>query len=109
MHVAEAAVAGYVERERAGVTGSDTQGADGRVAPVPLSTVRQSIYGLGYTGVELLLRRIHGEAVPDSVAPFGAAEGVLRATFRGSDVVGRSGRHAHRRYAHLVAGALYPR
>jgi serine phosphatase RsbU (regulator of sigma subunit) len=34
---------------------------------VPLSTVRQSVYKLGYTGVELLLRRIRGEAVPDSV------------------------------------------
>jgi sigma-B regulation protein RsbU (phosphoserine phosphatase) len=41
--------------------------ADGRFAPLPLSTVRQSIYGLGYAGVELLLRRIHGQAVPDSV------------------------------------------
>jgi DNA-binding LacI/PurR family transcriptional regulator/serine phosphatase RsbU (regulator of sigma subunit) len=41
--------------------------ADGRVAPVPLSTVRQSIYGLGHAGVELLLRRIHGEVVADNV------------------------------------------
>lgn len=40
---------------------------DGRFAPVPLSTVRQSIYGLGYAGVELLLRRIHGEPVPANV------------------------------------------
>jgi phosphoserine phosphatase RsbU/P len=35
--------------------------ADGRFAPVPLSSVRQSIHGLGYAGVELLLRRIRGE------------------------------------------------
>ncbi len=40
---------------------------DGRFAPVALSTVRQSIYGLGCSGVELLLRRIHGESVPASV------------------------------------------
>jgi DNA-binding LacI/PurR family transcriptional regulator/serine phosphatase RsbU (regulator of sigma subunit) len=41
--------------------------ADGRFAAVPLSTVRQSIYGLGYAGVELLLRRIRGEALPANV------------------------------------------
>lgn len=40
---------------------------DGRFAQVPLSSVRQSIYGLGYAGVELLLRRIHGEPVPANV------------------------------------------
>lgn len=42
---------------------------DGRFAPVPLSTVRQSTYGLGYAGVELLLRRIHGDPVANVVLP----------------------------------------
>jgi phosphoserine phosphatase RsbU/P len=41
--------------------------ADGRFAPVPLSTVRQSIHGLGYAGVELLLQRIRGVQVPERV------------------------------------------
>jgi sigma-B regulation protein RsbU (phosphoserine phosphatase) len=41
--------------------------ADGRFARVALSTVRQSIFGLGYAGVELLLDRIHGRPVPDRV------------------------------------------
>ncbi len=41
--------------------------ADGRFAPVPLTTVRQSIHGLGYAGVELLLQRIQGAEVPDRV------------------------------------------
>jgi sigma-B regulation protein RsbU (phosphoserine phosphatase) len=41
--------------------------ADARFAAVPLSTVRQSTFGLGYAAVELLLQRIHGVATPEHV------------------------------------------
>jgi serine phosphatase RsbU (regulator of sigma subunit) len=52
---------------------------DGRFAEVPLSTVRQSIHGLGYAGVKLLLDRIHGRSAAQHVVL--PTELVLRRSF----------------------------